>query len=74
MNVNINISKSDYEMDTEAVTMQAFGNLLMEIHDTTQNRGEGLFHKLIHEYRTTFKFLIKFFKIQLLIFIDHFFF
>ena len=45
MNVNINISKSDYEMDTEAVTvtMQTFSNLLMEIHDTTQNRVKDCF-------------------------------
>ena len=41
--MNVNISKNDYDMDTEAVTMQAFGNLLMEIHDTTQNRVKDCF-------------------------------
>ena len=41
--MNVNISKSDYEMDTEAVTMQAFGNLIMEIHDMTQNRVKDCF-------------------------------
>ena len=30
-------------MDTEAVTMLAFSNLLMEIHDLTQNRVKDCF-------------------------------